>query len=188
MTRLCLLRHGQTSFNLQGRWQGHSDIPLNETGIEQARQAADQLVGEPFAAIYASDLQRAMVTAAAIAQNHALPVRTDPRLREINMGVWEGQLLSEIPDLYPDAWTEWKNNPIDGHAPGGESLRELSLRVTLAVTEICAENRPVDQLLIVAHGLSLASFLCSVNQLPLEEAYKRIPKNATPIYLDWPVM
>ena len=187
MTRLCLLRHGQTSFNLQGRWQGHSDIPLNETGIEQACRAADQLVGEPFSAIYSSDLQRAWVTAATIAQKHSLVVRTDPRLREINMGIWEGQLLSEIPNLYPAAWVERQSNPIDARAPGGESLRELSFRVTQAISDICAENQPADQLLIVAHGLSLAVFVCCANKLPLEESYARIPKNATPIFLDWPI-
>ena len=186
MMKLCLLRHGQTSFNLQGRWQGSSDIPLNETGFEEARQAADELAGEHFTAFYSSDLQRARVTAEIIAQKHALPVSTDSRLREINMGIWEGQLLSEIPGLYPEAWAERLRNPVDARAPGGESLRELSLRVTQAIQDICAQYHADDRLVIVAHGLCLAAFLCHVQNIPLEEAYERIPKNAIPKYLDWP--
>ena len=187
MTRLCLLRHGQTSFNLQGRWQGHSDIPLNETGIEQARRAADELAGEHFTAFYSSDLQRARVTAEIIAQKLALPIRTDPRLREINMGIWEGQLLSEIPGLYPEAWADRQSNPVDSRAPGGESLRELSVRVIQAVEDICAQYHADDRIVIVAHGLSLAVFFCHVQNSPLDEAYGRVPKNAIPNYLDWPV-
>ena len=186
MTRLCLLRHGQTSFNLQGRWQGHSDIPLNETGLEQARRAADELSGEHFTAIYSSDLQRARVTAEIIAGKQALSVKTDPRLRELNMGLWEGQLLVDVPEKYPEAWAERLNNPVDARAPGGETLRELADRMFLAISDICAEYQPDDRLLIVAHGLSLASFLCQARSLPLVEAFERIPKNATPISLDWP--
>ena len=185
MTKLCLVRHGQTDWNLEGRWQGHADPPLNATGINQARKVAEDLAHTSFTAIYSSDLKRAKATAAAIANKQGLPLKSVKCLRELKMGDWEGKLLEEIPALYPEAWAEREKNPVESRPPGGESIQELSVRVVSAIGDICAENLPDDQLLIVSHGLSLAVLLCHIENRPLSEAFERIPPNAKPIRVDW---
>ncbi|HEY3311317.1 MAG TPA: histidine phosphatase family protein [Anaerolineales bacterium] len=185
MTKLCLVRHGQTDWNIQGRWQGHADPPLNAVGLEQAGQLSASLAHEHFSAIYSSDLQRARFTAEAVARFHGLPVHADPRLRELNMGAWEGKLVTEIPVLFPASWEERQRDPLGSRPPGGESVQELAARIIPAISGICAEHAATDQLLIVSHGLALATFLCHVESRPLVEAYLRIPHNATPVYVEW---
>ena len=184
MNQLILLRHGQTAWNLEGRWQGHADPPLNSNGLEQAHQAADELKATHLSAIYSSDLQRARVTAEAIASFHNLPVKIDPRLRELNMGVWEGELVLDIPRLYPVAWADRQARPVDASPPGGESVGQLAERVKRGIDAICLEH-PQEPILIVSHGLALAAFLCLAQTRPLEEAFKSIPPNARPVYLDY---
>ena len=96
MTEIWIVRHGQTDWNVEGRYQGQADRPLNAVGLAQAQQAAEQLRGRDFAAIYSSDLQRARVTAEIIAGQLGLPVQVDRRLREVNQGEWEGLLTADI--------------------------------------------------------------------------------------------
>ncbi|HEY3312827.1 MAG TPA: histidine phosphatase family protein [Anaerolineales bacterium] len=185
MTQLCLVRHGETCWNVEGRWQGHSDAPLDENGINQARKVAEELAPRHFTAIYSSDLQRARITAEAIAKIQELPVIIDPRLRELNMGAWEGLLFSDIPTLYPEGWAEHQRWPVEFLYPNGESVQQLARRIVPAIASICAEYPADAQILIVSHGLSLAVFLCHVHGWPLDEAFTRIPRNATPVFLDW---
>jgi broad specificity phosphatase PhoE len=170
---------------VEGRWQGHSDSALDDTGINQARLVAEQLAPQHFTAIYSSDLQRARVTAEAIAKIQELPVIVDARLRELNMGRWEGLLFSDIPRLYPEAWAEHQRWPVEFLYPGGESVQQLSRRIVPAIASICAAHPPHAQILIVSHGLALAVFLCHIHGWPLEDAFTRIPRNATPVFLDW---
>jgi len=185
MTRLCLVRHGRTAWNLEGRWQGHADIPLDATGLDQAQQVAKILATRRFNAIYSSDLQRAFVTAETIASRHfPLPIQTDVRLREIHLGEWEGKLISDIPSLYPESWAERQQRPLESRPPGGESVRQLAERFNSAMAEICAAQ-PAEDVLVVSHGLALAAFLCHIKELPLSQAFERVPPNATPIDVEW---
>jgi len=185
MTHLTLVRHGQTAWNIEGRWQGHADIPLNITGVEQARLIAAELASSRFTAIYSSDLQRALITAQAIAARQGLTVKTDPGLRELNLGDWEGNLVSEIPTLYPVDWAERLLNPVDSRPSKGESVRDVSQRVIRTIAAICVKNPPDARLVIVSHGLSLAVFLCHIYGWPLSEAFEHIPPNARPLELEW---
>jgi broad specificity phosphatase PhoE len=98
---LILIRRGQTDWNLAGRYQGQSDLPLNQHGREQALQIARSLDGTGLSAIYASDLARARDTAQILARAAGLKVQLDPWLREINQGEWEGMLFAEIQARYP---------------------------------------------------------------------------------------
>lgn len=184
MAQLCLIRHGQTAWNLEGRWQGHTDQPLNEKGLDQARFARSELREQPFVAVYSSDLQRAMVTAEIIAEPHGLPIKTDPALREINLGEWEGQLLTDIPTLYPEAWAERQRTPFTAQPPGGESAKELALRVIPAISAICRKHRR-GEVLIVSHGLALAVFLCYIRAEPWARTFDFVPKNALPLRVNW---
>lgn len=186
MTRCCLVRHGQTDWNLEGRYQGQSDVPLNAAGRVQAQLAADRLEGTHLDAIYASDLRRASETAEIIAARLGLPVKFDPRLREINQGEWEGQLVAEIQQKYTDLWHQRGEDALALRPPGGETVGEVAGRVTTALTEIAAQN-PRGTLLIVSHGLALATVLCRVHAVSVAHAYDWIPENATPIWIHWPV-
>src|SRR6186997_3178407 len=101
MKRILLVRHGQTDWNAAGRWQGHEDIPLNATGLEQARALANHLRARPISAVYSSDLKRAQMTGAAIAEALGLALKTDPRWRELHLGVFQGLTTPEINAKYP---------------------------------------------------------------------------------------
>lgn len=184
MTSLVLVRHGQTDWNLEGRYQGQTDLPLNETGRSQARGLAEQLADQPFEAIYSSDLQRAYETANIIAGKHNLAVQSEPRLREVNLGGWEGMLVGDIMRCYPGEWEMRRHDPVHARPPGGESAAELASRIEAAMTEI-ARRHVVGPVLIVSHGLALAAVLCRVRDIPLTQIFDMIPENTHPIMADW---
>jgi alpha-ribazole phosphatase len=184
MSRLCLVRHGQTDWNLEGRYQGQSDMPLNETGRAQARALAQQLQDQPFTAIYTSDLQRARETAEIIAASVHLPVTLEPRLREINQGKWEGQLVEGIKARYAELWQRRTVDPTNVRPPGGETVGEVARRVYTALNDI-ARLHPTGCVLIVSHGLALATVICKVRGIRVGEAYTVIPDNVVPIWVDW---
>jgi len=187
MTELWLIRHGQTDWNLEGRYQGQSDVPLNATGLAQAEAYAASLDGRPFAAIFSSDLARAYQTAAVIAAKVGLPVQTDARLREINQGEWQGRTLTEIKALYNEGAqaSQSQIDPAETRAPGGESVLEVSQRLAAAADDI-ARAYPVGPVLVVSHGLALASLYCQANRIPLREAYNYISDNTQAVIIHWP--
>jgi alpha-ribazole phosphatase len=159
MTRLLLARHGETAWNTSRRYQGQTDIPLNEGGRRQAKALAQRLSGEKIDAIYTSDLQRARETAEAIAAFHELPVRADPRLREIAFGDWEGLTSEEIQGRDAESLTAWHDDPLHASPPGGEMLHQVARRAGAALAEITA-GHPDRTVLIVAHGGILRVLLC----------------------------
>jgi broad specificity phosphatase PhoE len=184
MTRLCLIRHGQTDWNLEGRYQGQSDVPLNENGRSQALDLAQLLRDQVFAAIYSSDLLRARETADIIAASLQLPVMIDPRLREINQGEWEGQLVEVIQERYARLWQQRTVDPATVRPPGGETVGEVAQRVYAALNDI-AHTDPAGPVLIVSHGLALATVVCKDRNIPIGQAYTVIPENAKPLWVDW---
>ena len=184
MTEIWIVRHGQTDWNVEGRYQGQADRPLNAVGLAQAQQAAEQLRGRDFAAIYSSDLQRARVTAEIIAGQLGLPVQVDRRLREVNQGEWEGMLTADIEQRYADEWAERRTDRLHAAPPGGESLAQVAARVLEGVSDI-AQRHPEQRILIVSHGLALSVVLCAAAGAPLTEAFQRIPDNAQPMVIEW---
>ncbi|MGE5259161.1 MAG: histidine phosphatase family protein [Hyphomicrobiales bacterium] len=184
MTRFCLIRHGQTEWNLAGRYQGQSDVPLNEKGRAQARALAWQFRKLPFAAVYSSDLQRARETAEIIAAALHLPVTADIRLREINQGEWEGQLVETIAARYAALWRQRQVDPAGIRPPGGETVEEVARRARAALQDI-SRLHPDDSILISSHGLTLATVICQDRHVPIGRAYSLIPENATPVWVEW---
>ena len=140
MTTILLARHGETDWNVQKRWQGHADPPLNERGRAQARDLAARLAETPLDAIYSSDLRRALETAEIVAAGRGLPIGTDPRLREIDVGAWEGLTGDEVAERFPD-----------GARPDGESLEAFRDRVVGTLSAI-GESHDGATVLVVAHG------------------------------------
>src|SRR5512134_3367418 len=96
MTMLWLIRHGETSWNAEGRVQGQTDVPLSDVGHSQARALADRLAGRSFGALYSSDLQRVTQTALPVSQTLGLPIRAEPRLRERHYGMFETLTYAEV--------------------------------------------------------------------------------------------
>lgn len=159
MTRLILVRHGETPWNAQHRFQGQIDVPLSNVGKQQAVALARRLAGEEIHVAYASDLQRAWVTATTIAALHNLMVHADPRLREIDFGAWEGLTYDEIQQQYPQILATWQVDPMNVATPGGKTLADVVARVQAALHHIVNTHR--DQtVLLVAHGGSLQVLLC----------------------------
>ncbi|MEW6406270.1 MAG: histidine phosphatase family protein, partial [Chloroflexota bacterium] len=170
MTTFWLVRHGQTDWNVQGRWQGHADPPLNALGVKQTQILGEGLAHVKFDAIFSSDLDRAYETACAVGNRQGLEVRIEARLREINLGEWEGVTQDEIKRRYPAEWRDRQLNPLEARAPGGESVLELAERVIPAAASI-SRLYPNGLVLLVSHGLALAVLICHAQGLPLEDAF-----------------
>ena len=155
MTRLVLIRHGETDWNVEGRYQGQANPPLNARGRAQARRLAEELRGVGLDVLYSSPLRRALQTAQVIAETLGLPLHIEPRLMEINQGDWEGCLRSEIAARYPDLFRRWETEPWEVTPPGGESLAQVQARVYAALDEILARH-PRQCVGLVTHRIPIA--------------------------------
>lgn len=155
MTRLVLVRHGETDWNVEGRYQGQADPPLNERGKAQARQVAEALRPIGIDVIYSSPLRRAWQTAEIIAQTLGVPLFAEPRLMEIHQGDWQGRLRAEIAAKYPELFQRWLTDPWHVTPPGGESLQQVQARVYAAVDEILARHRG-QTVALVTHRIPIA--------------------------------
>lgn len=150
MTTLLLWRHGLTDWNAQLRVQGHTDAALSPQGRTQAAQAAPLLAARSPDAIVASDLARALATAAPLAELTGLPVRRDPRLRERSYGDWEGLTMAEVAERFPEARARQRAGHHDlGY--GIEPMAEVQKRVAEALRE-AADIRPGGTTVVVTHG------------------------------------
>ncbi len=149
--RLFLLRHGETQWNREGRYQGCVDVRLSPEGVAQAEAASLALAERPLAAIYSSPLSRALETAEAIAARHGLPVRIDPAFREICHGLWEGLTAGEVRARFPDLYAQWRATPETVTMPEGESLTEVRARVLDGLERLRAKHDG-ETVCLVAHG------------------------------------
>ncbi|WP_295978373.1 histidine phosphatase family protein [uncultured Variovorax sp.] len=151
-TDLILIRHGETAWNRELRFQGHADVPLNDIGHEQARRIGLRLASETAVQhIISSDLMRAQQTAAPGAQQLSLPVVTSAALREQFFGVVEGMRSDEIQSVHPRAWEEWLEFREDHAMPEGETAREFHARIIAALGSIASQHRG-RHLIVVTHG------------------------------------
>lgn len=155
MTEILLIRHGETDWNVEKRLQGHIDIGLNDKGRWQAEALGKALANEALDAVYASDLQRALLTAQAIARAQGLTVQAERQLRERCYGALEGMSYQEINEAYPDVYAAWRSRDIHVRFPAGDSpaetLAEFSSRVVAAVIAI-ATKHPDQKIALVTHG------------------------------------
>ncbi len=173
---LILVRHGQTDWNLEGRYQGGADVPLNATGREQAKRLAAELATTRIDALYSSPLRRALDTALAVARGRGLEVRRDPRLREIELGEWEGMLSGRIAEGYPELHRQWVRDPRPVRPPGGESIREVHDRTIAAVEGMVAEHSG-GTLCLVTHKVAMVVIRSHYLGLDLPEEMAKMPPN-----------
>ncbi len=150
-TRLFAVRHGRTAWNAELRIQGHRDEPLDALGRWQAEQLAQALAGEPLAAVYSSDLQRAAATAEPLARQQGLAVQPDPGLRERSFGEFEGFTHAHIEHRWPVAARRWRERDPGFGPPGGEKLADFYDRSVASVLRLTA-GHPGQAVLVVAHG------------------------------------
>ncbi|WP_375490107.1 histidine phosphatase family protein [uncultured Jatrophihabitans sp.] len=155
--RLILLRHGQTAWNAEHRFQGHVDPPLDDVGREQARAAAEVLAAMQPDLLVSSDAMRAVQTAEFLAAATGLPVRRDARLRERGLGHWEGLTIADVAQRFPDEYAEWTAGR-DVSRPGGETREQVAARVHAAVAQL----PDVALTIMVMHG---ASSMALINAL-----------------------
>ena len=163
-TTILLVRHGETDWNVERRVQGHSDRPLNDTGIAQAAALVEELADEQIDAVYTSDLARAFDTASGVAASRGLQVVALPELREKHFGTWEGLTDVEIRERFPQALT--------GPWGDGETSDELAERVLAALRSIAADH-PGERVLVVTHGGPVRAVLrhCAVADGPVPNCH-----------------
>jgi broad specificity phosphatase PhoE len=152
VTTLILARHGETDWNREGRWQGHSNTSLNELGREQAQQLADELGGE-VDVVYSSDLARARETAVIIAERLGLEVRVDSRLRERAFGSWEGLTHPEVEERDAEALARWRAGEGFG-ALDAEPHEAFAARMGRFLEDVL-ERHPRERVLVITHGGSM---------------------------------
>lgn len=155
MTGFFIIRHGETDWNIEGRYQGQADPPLNKRGFQQARELAAQMKGIELAHLYSSPLVRAKQTAEILAQEFEIEIEEDARLMEIHQGDWQRRLRSEIEYQYPELFAQWETNPWQVTPPGGENLREVQSRVYEAVDDILQKHSNI-KIGIVTHRIPIA--------------------------------
>lgn len=160
MTHLLLIRHGETDWNRENRFQGQNDIPLNAAGIEQGRALQRLLHDSPLDVVYTSDLSRARQTAETIlgSRTRTLPILSERRLRERNYGRWEGLTREEVMERFPDSWNRWRTEFACHRPEGGETLTEVRQRVSDFLDEILrtCEGQKV---MVVGHGGSVKTLV-----------------------------
>lgn len=167
-----LVRHGETDWNRERRFQGHADVPLNASGRAQVRTLAEELAGERFAAAYTSPLRRAAESAEILAATLGVELHASEALREVDVGSWSGLTVDEVESRYPEGFARW----IDWRCEGwedGEAYEDFSRRVVGGLREL-AVRHPDEQVLAVTHGGPIRSALASALGLSLDEVRGRI--------------
>lgn len=166
MTELLFIRHGETDWNRQGRFQGQIDVPLNDTGHAQAERLAARLAAERYDLLFSSDLLRARQTAAPLATRWGQAAVAVAGMREQGFGVLEGLDATTIQARHPALWRQWQQQDADFAAPGAESQRQFHARVLQAVRELAAQATGL-RVAVVTHGGVLDMLWRSAHGLPL---------------------
>jgi probable phosphoglycerate mutase len=166
MTSLIVIRHGETDWNRQHRFQGQIDVPLNPLGLQQARRLAERLAGETIDVLLCSDLQRARATAEAVGQGRGLAPQVEPLWREQGFGVLEGLDVPTIRERHAELWARWVRHEADYALPQGESNLDFHARVMRALQALVAAHAG-RRVVVVTHGGVLDMLWRSAHALPL---------------------
>ena len=169
MTTLIIIRHGYSMGNKEKKFTGQNDVPLDEIGFQQAESTAKYIIDNfKVDAIYSSDLSRAYETVKPISNAIGLPITTLTALREVNVGSWQGKLISEIEKEFPENLKLYKKSPGLIHFDNGESYKELIIRVQKAMEQI-AEDNDRKTVVIGTHGGVIRALRAAWNKIPLDK-------------------
>lgn len=171
MTKLIIVRHGETTWNVENKAQGSMNIKLSDEGVKQAKKLADRLSKYEIDTIYSSDLDRAYATAKEVACKIKKNIMVDNRLREMSFGNWEGLTISEIKKNYEKEYVVWRNEPHNASITNGETLIEVQKRTLEMVNEIINSNKG-KTVLLVSHGMAIKTLILGIMEMPLSDFYK----------------
>lgn len=177
MTTVYFVRHGTTSANLGGRFQGSTDVPLGELGLQQADALAERFRGMPVAAVYCSPLTRAVQTAQGVCRYLDCEPQCENDLREVDGGLLENQTNEVNEQKYPGSMTTLRADPAHFNPPEGETSRQVWIRVRAAVERLVAAH-PDQAIVIVSHGFALMTYFGTMDA-PFEEMKPRLASNAS---------
>jgi broad specificity phosphatase PhoE len=161
MTIVYLIRHGATVLSKEDRFAGSSDVALSEEGKLQAEKLGHRLANEKIAAVYCSDMHRAIHTAEAVAKPHGLTPILRPALREIDHGHWEGMVHKMVEEQFAGEYKSWDRDPLLTSPPGGESGLSVLARSLPALATIVADH-PHEKVAVVSHKATIRLMLCSI--------------------------
>ena len=170
-----MVRHAQTAWNAQGLLQGHTDVPLNDVGRDQARRLGERLSRVGLDAAYSSDLLRCTQTLETLVAGRDPSVSYTNLLREQAFGRWEGMSFSAINAAYPELYAEMVEDYTAFTPPGGENFREVEARSAAFASEVRERHAPdnaPDTLLVLGHGAALRTLITSLTGLPLDAGWR----------------
>lgn len=186
MAHLLLIRHGETQWNRQERFQGSADIPLSDLGRAQARRLAEVLADKHLDAIYSSPLSRALDTANSVAAEHGLEVQVVDDLSELNVGQWSGKTWAEVRQIWPELEIKWRANPPASEPPpGGEEYTQFRRRCIDALDFIAGRHGETDQVAVVCHGGVIRAVITGLLGVPWQTRGKIYTQNCSITRLRW---
>ncbi len=162
-----LLRHGETEWNKLGKFQGLTDVSLNERGLSQARDSARAALAWEPSALYASSLTRTVQVAEEVCKVTGVPVVATPGIRELSLGDLEGVTGAEMRAGWPEVYDTWRNNPADVVMPNGESLAQLQERAWQVILEIERAHDDDSGVVVVSHNFTIRTIICAILGIPL---------------------
>jgi broad specificity phosphatase PhoE len=185
-TELIVVRHGESTFNRERRWQGQSqDALLSELGWAQAACVADALKGASVRALFSSDLTRSMQTAVPLAAATGLPIMPDARLREIDAGRWTNRLTDEVLLAEADRVAAWNQSPATTSLPDGEGLAEAQQRILAFIGEH-VPGYAGHTVIVATHGAILQTLMAAASDIPLERLWLDTPvPNGGIVRMEW---
>lgn len=166
-----LVRHGRTAWHAEGRYAGTADVPLDGLGLEQARRVADRFRESTVDVIYSSPLSRCLALAEMVAAAHHMEVIVDERLREIDLGRWDGMMLEDIVEKDGDILKEWTRNPTSVTIPDGETLMSVQERA-MAWYDEASSLHSEGMIFASSHGGPIRAMLAKVIGLPLSNIFR----------------
>ncbi len=185
MTRLYLVRHGETEWNKNGKVQGRTDTDLSTEGVIQAKLLARRLAREDIDVIYSSSLKRALKTAEIIAEYKQCEIIESDKYHEICFGPWEGMTINEIKDKYGEHFRVYKEDPVNFRLPGAETLIDLTERTYGAVMDIVSRHKG-SNILLVSHGTAIKAVIIRILGLDIADFKKFMIDNASLSILEFP--
>ena len=179
-----IARHGQTEWNILGKTQGHGNSPITEKGLAQANELAEGMDKNPLDMIISSDLGRAMQTAEAVVKRFVIEVQPTEALREMGFGEWEGRLIPEITEKYPEIYKTWRNEPHLAKIPGGETLDVIKERLEKFIDEL-NEKYDNKNILLVSHSVTVRVLLLLMLDSPMKNIYRIKQDNTALNIVEW---